>query len=115
MNTIMNQKFISKNFGISPEKEARRKQKEAEADKAIAEFKAELEKNGLRTKFTPKEKAVASGLSMFIIGFGSDRLLGKCIPSLKTNMKLSLGLNAAFGLGSGIFTYFKAKKEDAQK
>ena len=59
---------------------------------------------------TPVQKACVSGVTWFGMGFLFDKFLGVCSKNLKTPMKLSLGINGAIGLISGIVTYYKAKK-----
>lgn len=79
----------------------------------IGSLRDEFKKNEINIpEPTPLMSGLGSAVAWFGFGFLFDRLLGKISKSLKTPLKLSLGINGAIGLIAGIASYIKAKKSD---
>ena len=75
--------------------------------------KAEAKKQANPEKELYKSIGLTGGVFWFLFGFGMDKLLGKMFPKfLKSDNKVSLVINGAFGVGMGLLSYFKARKEN---
>lgn len=61
---------------------------------------------------SPLAIGLGTALVMFGLGFGIDKLIGKIFKSMKSDNKMSLMINGAFGLIMGGMAYYKARKED---
>ena len=94
---------MNRTFGNTPK---------AEADKKVIQEKEFCKSVGLKEP-SPAVLGLTSGVFWFLFSFGMDKLLGKMFPKfLKSDNKLSLAVNGAFGVGMGLFTYFKARKDN---
>ena len=77
------------------------------------DLRTELEKEGIvLPKFTPVQTGLINAAGWFSIGFLLDRLLGKMFKSMKTPLKLSLGITAGIGLIEGAMAYVSDKNKD---
>ena len=86
--------------------------------KEDVDLRAELQKEGITLPtFSPAQTGLINGAGWFTMGFLLDRLLGKMFKSMKTPLKLSLGINAGIGLVAGGMAYINEKKKtmDANK
>lgn len=61
---------------------------------------------------SPLAIGLGTAVVMFGLSFGLDKLIGKIFKSMKSDNKMSLMINGAFGLIMGGMAYYKARKED---
>lgn len=80
-------------------------------EKAAKKQKDAFEQLGIDNP-SPAVIGLGTAVVMFGLGFGLDKLIGKIFKSMKSDNKMSLMINGAFGLIMGGMAYYKARKED---
>ena len=76
------------------------------------DLRSELEKEGITLPtFTPAQTGLINGAGWFTVGFLLALLFGRVYKSMKTPLKLSLGINAGIGLVAGGMAYINEKRK----
>lgn len=74
----------------------------------------EFAKEGINIpKLTPIQSGLVSGFLWFGTGILTDKLLGKVSNKFKIDTKISIIVASCFGVVSGVLSYIKAKKNEA--